>query len=191
MPKTLEAPYEELVDKAKIIFWENGYKSVSYDDLAEALGVSKSTVYNKLGKEQLFIDGLNAYIQTVTDPTLASIRESTEGKESFRHLFYGLADALYDGLFPRNCFMVNTVVEFRNDVEEISEIYGPYFQNIRESYVEVLERAYNLGEIQSRADIPKYVEFLFGVIFTFSVLSKVKTREELKAYFDQQLSLVN
>lgn len=190
MSRELNASYEELVDKAKMIFWNDGYKSVSHDVLAERLGVSTSTVYNKFGKERLFIDGLNAYVQGVSDPALKMMRDSEEGLEAFRTLFYSLIDALYDGLFPRNCLMVNTVLEFRDEVEEINEIYDTYFANLRQSYTQKLERAFDLGEIESKSKIPAYVELFFGAIFALSVLQKVKTPEELKTFFDIQLSLV-
>lgn len=190
MSRIPEASYEDLVDKAKMTFWSHGYKSVSHDDLAEELGVSTSTIYNKYGKERLFIDGLNAYVQSISDPAMKTLRESDEGLEAFRKLFHGLIDSLYDGLFPRNCLMVNTVLEFRNEVEEINEIYHRYFIGLRTSYTQTLERAHRLGEIQSRAKIPTYVDLLFGAIFALSVLQKVKTREELKVFFDNQLKLI-
>ncbi|MFY0673852.1 MAG: TetR/AcrR family transcriptional regulator [Bacteroidia bacterium] len=191
MPRTLNQPYNEMVDKAKHLFWQKGFRAVSNEDLANALGVSKSTVYNRLGKEQLFIDSLTSYFKTVTDPTMETLRNEKGGLKTFENMFFGLIDALFDGYFPRNCLMVNTCVEMRADIDEITPFYEPYFANIRESYIVVLERAFELGEIKSRASIPNYVEFLFGAIFTISVFSKIKTREELKQHISDQLELIN
>lgn len=188
MPKTLNTSYDNLVEKAQSIFWQNGYKSVSPNELAKGLGVSPSTIYNKFGKERLFIDGLQAYVSSFTDPALDIFLNSTEGLVTFKKAFYPVIDALYDGFFPRNCFMVNTVVELRNEVEEVNDVYTSYFPNLRKGYVAVLERAYKQGEIKSRANIPDYVELMMGTIFAISAMSKVKTREDLKKYFDAQIS---
>jgi len=86
--------------------------------------------------------------------------------------------------------MVNTIVELKDDIFELNELYDQYFKNIRKSYTQVLERAYRQNEIKHAESIPDYTEFLLGVIFGLSVLYKVKTRAELRAYVDEQLSLI-
>jgi TetR/AcrR family transcriptional repressor of nem operon len=190
MPKHLDMPFSEIVQKAQMLFWINGFKAVSPEDLANALNVSVSTIYNKYGKDLLFLEALNSYVSSFSDPTLKAMRDSDKGLETFRDVFYRLIDALLDGAFPKSCLMVNTIVELKNDMPELNQLYDQYFKNIRKSYTVVLERAYKQKEIKNSERIPDYVEFLLGVIFGLSILYKVKTREELRAHIDEQLSLI-
>ncbi len=190
MPKYLDIPFNEIVQKAQMLFWMNGFKAVTPEDLADELNVSVSTIYNKYGKDYLFLEALNSYVSSFSDPTLKAMRDSDKGLETFREVFYQLIDALLDGGFPKSCLMVNTVVELKSDMDELNHLYDKYFKNIRKSYTVVLERAYKLREIKNYQKIPDYVEFLLGVIFGLSVLYKVKTREELRAHIDEQLSLI-
>jgi TetR/AcrR family transcriptional repressor of nem operon len=190
MPKHLDMPFSEIVQKAQMLFWINGFKAVSPEDLANALNVSVSTIYNKYGKDLLFLEALSSYVSSFSDPTLKAMRDSDKGLETFRDVFYRLIDALLDGAFPKSCLMVNTIVELKTDIPELKQLYDQYFKNIRRSYTVVLERAYKLKEIENSERIPDYVEFLLGVIFGLSVLYKIKTREELRAHIDEQLSLI-
>ena len=103
MPQVLNSSHEELVQKAQELFWVKGFKGVSVQELSDYLEVSKSTIYNKYSKESLFIDSLEYYTATYSDPFLKQLRETTEGKESLRGFFYSLIDALVDKTFPKSC----------------------------------------------------------------------------------------
>lgn len=190
MSKTLNIPHNELVQKAQTAFWLNGYKGVTVEDLANQLNLSVSTVYNKYGKDELFIEALEMYVTTFSDPTLKAMRESEEGMEAFRELFYMLIDALVDESFPKSCLMINTVLEIRNEMAEVNKIYDEYFDSLRASYSETLLRAYAKGEIKQKEKIPAYAEFLVGLVFGLSVLYKVNSRQQLKDYIDEQLVLL-
>lgn len=186
MPRTLNYTYEELVQKAQHLFWVEGYKTVTPENLANHLGVSTSTIRNKFTKEMLFIDSLEDYINNCSDPVIDKIRYSTKGIEAFRDFFH----MLFDKTFPRSCYMANTVVELRNENEQISKLYERYFGNMREAYETVLKRAIKLDEIKYPERLQKYTDFMMGVIFGISILYKIKSREEMKLYIDEQLSLI-
>ena len=190
MPRTLNSSYPDLVKKAQQLFWEKGYKTVSPKELAGHLDVSVSTIYNKYTKEMLFLDALEDYVVSCSDPVLCEIRESSYGIESFRTFFYKLIDALITRTFPRSCLIVNTVVELRDEEPQVTEIYKRYFGNMIDSYKIVLKRAVSLNEIKHPERIDEYAEFLVGVIFGLGILYKIKSREELEQYVDEQLSLL-
>ncbi|NQU51821.1 MAG: TetR/AcrR family transcriptional regulator [Bacteroidetes bacterium] len=190
MPRTLNYSYDELVQKAQHLFWVEGYKTITPENLAEHLDVSVSTIRNKFTKEMLFMDSLEDYINNCSDPVLDKIRYSTKGLEAFRDFFNLLIDALYDKTFPRSCYMANTVVELRNENEQVCKLYERYFGNMRDSYQTVLKRAIKMNEIKYSERIDEYTDFLMGIVFGISILFKVKSREELKIHINEQISLI-
>jgi len=190
MARTLNNTYPEFVKKAQHLFWVKGYKTVTAEDLAEHLNVSKSVIYNKYTKDMLFMDALDSYVVSLSDPIMAEIRNSKEGLESLRKFFYMLIDALLDKTFPRSCLMVNTVVELRNEQNRVSDIYDRYFGNMRASYLAVLTQATKMNQIKNPQKVQDYADFLVGLIFGISVLYKIKTKTELHLYIDEQLALI-
>jgi TetR/AcrR family transcriptional repressor of nem operon len=192
MAELLEQPYEEIVEKARHLFWTKGYQDITVGDLAEHLEISPSLFYKKYSKDMLFVAALDSYVVSLADPILLQIRNSGDGIEAFRGFFYSLIDALLNKTFPRSCLMVNTVVEMHDqrEREDLREVYGRYFGNVRKTYIAILNRASELNEIKHSNKIELYADFLLGVIFGLSILYKIKSKEELRHHIDQQLRLI-
>ena len=190
MPRVLNNTYEELVEKAQELFWLKGFKGVSVKNLSEFLEVSPSIIYNKFTRDELFLDSLDYYTTNYSDPFLKQLRETTEGLDSLRDFFYKLIEALLDKTFPKSCLMVNTIVELRNENKEVVQRYDDYLRVLKDSYKVVLEKAYHLGQIKDRNKIDDYAEFLLGIIFSLSILYKIKPKEELQRYIDEELAFI-
>jgi len=190
MPKVLNKSYEELVEKAQEIFWLKGFKGVSVKELSKYLGVSQTVLYYKYSKDDLFLDSLNYYTSNYSDPFLKRLRETTDGLGSLRDFFYQLIHALEDKTFPRSCLMVNTVVELRNENEAVVKKYDDYLIALKNSYRVVLMKAVDLGQIKRPEKLDSYEEFLMGIIFSLSILYKLRSKEELYQFVDEQLSFI-
>lgn len=162
MAQVLNKTYDELIIKAQELFWIKGYKGVSVQDLSTHLEVSKSVIYNKYTKDLLFLDSLEYYTTTCSDPFLKQLRETTEGKGALIGFFYKLIDALLDKTFPKSCLMVNTVVEIRNENDDVVLKYKKYFDSLLDSYKVVLDKAIANGQI-------KYPEKKKNMLNFFSV----------------------
>ena len=122
--------------------------------------------------------------------SLARLRESTDGIESLREFFYAVIDALITKKFPRSCLMVNTVVELRDENKDVIQRYDNYLVALKESYLVVLRKAVELGQIKHQERLDQYADFVLGIIFSLSVLYKIKPKEELQEFIDQQLDFV-
>jgi AcrR family transcriptional regulator len=190
MPKSLNSSYDQLVEKAQEIFWLKGFKGISVKDLSSELDISQNVLYNKYSKDMLFLDSLNYYTNNYSDPFLKQLRQTTEGLDSLKEFFYTLIDALINKTFPRSCLMVNTVVELRNENTDVVLKYDDYLNTLKDSYIVVLEKAFNLGQFKNKAKINEYADFLLGIIFSLSILYKIHSREELCIYIDEQLTFI-
>ena len=190
MPQALNQTYDELVFKAQSLFWKQGYKGVNTQELAQYLDVSVSTIYNKYPKDMLFIDSIEYYMNTYSDPFLSQLRASEEGMISLKNFFYALIDALLDKTFPRSCLMVNTVVEMRNENQDVINLYQRYFDALVNSYKVVLDKAIVLDQIKHPEKIDEYARFLLGVIFSLSILYKINDKESLQIFIDERLSFI-
>jgi TetR/AcrR family transcriptional repressor of nem operon len=190
MARVLNASYSDLIERAQEIFWLKGYKGLSVRELSKHLEVSESVLYNKYSKDMLFTGSLDYYTNTYSDPFLSQLRASTEGLESLKLFFYELIEALKNKTFPKSCLMVNTIVELRNENQEVVNRYDSYLEVLKASYVIVLEKAYDLRQFKKKEKIDDYADFLLGIIFSLSILYKLNDTPELRQYIDEQLSFI-
>jgi TetR/AcrR family transcriptional repressor of nem operon len=192
MAQVIEQSYDEVVAKARYLFWTKGYQDIGVKDLAESLEISPSSFYKKYSKDMLFVASLDSYVISLSDPFMEQIRNGDQGMDTFKGFFDSLIDALLTKTFPRSCLIVNTVVEMHNEQDKVdlTGVYSRYFGNMRSTYEVILRRAAELKEIKNIKMIDKYADFLVGILFGLSVLYKVKSKEELQEYVDQQLALV-
>ena len=190
MPRVLQNSYDELIEKAQEIFWKKGFKGISVKNLSAELEVSQTVLYNKYSKEMLFLDSLDYYTSHYSDPFLKGLRESQQGLLSLRDFFYALIDALLDKTFPKSCLMVNTIVELRLENREVVERYDKYIKVLKDSYLVVLEKAFQLEQFKKKSKMDEYADFLVGIIFSLSILYKIRPIEELRKYVDEQLEFI-
>ncbi|MFH8793429.1 TetR/AcrR family transcriptional regulator [Streptomyces sp. NPDC017941] len=114
-PRTFDE--ERALDAAMRAFWANGYEATSTQDLCEATGLGRSSIYNTFtSKHDLFRRALARYIDLMSVPQ-AEILEDTgrSGMERIRALLTRIVDTEYeyreDDGTSIGCLTVNTVVE--------------------------------------------------------------------------------
>ncbi|MFD4633604.1 TetR/AcrR family transcriptional regulator [Streptomyces sp. NPDC058284] len=107
---------ERALDAAMRAFWVNGYEATSTQDLCEATGLGRSSIYNTFtSKHDLFRRALARYMDTMNAAQL-DILEDVERPATDR--VRGLLDRIIDGEFEQRenghsvgCLTVNTTVE--------------------------------------------------------------------------------
>lgn len=88
-------------------FWGKGYADTSLDELCEAAGVNKASLYAGLGdKAQLYRLALQAYVKQVGEGMVAVLDEPGLSLTQALERLMAQAVALYRG--GRGCFMVST-----------------------------------------------------------------------------------
>lgn len=86
---------EKILDKAREMFLKLGFKSVTMDDIANELGVSKKTLYKYYNNKHSLVEEATAqmhqsYINAIcfiTEQGYSPIKENLEIKEMFKEMF--------------------------------------------------------------------------------------------------------
>ncbi|MBV2363151.1 TetR/AcrR family transcriptional regulator [Streptomonospora nanhaiensis] len=113
-PKTFDE--DRALDAAMRTFWANGYEATTTQDLCEATGLGRSSIYNTFtSKPDLFRRALARYIQDKTTTQAAVLEdEQRPALERLRTLLAMIVDA-EAGNRPQGrslgCLTVNTTVE--------------------------------------------------------------------------------
>ncbi|MFG2641887.1 TetR/AcrR family transcriptional regulator [Streptomyces sp. NPDC048370] len=75
-PKTFDEA--RALDAAMHLFWEKGYEATSTQDLCEATGLGRSSIYNTFSsKHALFLRALTRYTEMTTSTQLALLEDET------------------------------------------------------------------------------------------------------------------
>ncbi|MEV6429720.1 TetR/AcrR family transcriptional regulator [Nocardia sp. NPDC051463] len=101
---------ERAVDAAMRAFWTAGYEGTSTQDLCEATGLGRSSIYNTFtSKHELFDRALQRYM-TTKNATIFQLLDSDESATAkIRALFWQVIDAPEEE--PTGCLVVNSTVE--------------------------------------------------------------------------------
>lgn len=179
----------QLVKKAVPIFWKNGYRAVSYQDLADGMGISHSFLYNQWGKEQLLLDSIESYLSENIDPVFHFIEHSEKGIEAIRAVYHEVANSNFQEN-PCTCMLMNVALELKDEVKSLRPVYDHFLENMRKSYSAALHQSHRTGGIKYAEKIPKYVEMLVGLMFGLNILLHYKSSKELIVYIDSFFDLI-
>ncbi|HEX2019585.1 MAG TPA: TetR/AcrR family transcriptional regulator [Aurantimonas sp.] len=116
-----EFDVDEALDKAILLFWQQGYEGTSLADLVDAMGITKPSLYAAFGnKEELFRKAVDRYAgrRLVYLDEILSQSSSRRAIEGFLMMFTG-AEAP-DGT-PRGCLMVQGALVCSPDGDSVKD----------------------------------------------------------------------
>lgn len=167
-PRTFDE--DRALDAAMHAFWANGYEATSTQDLCEATGLGRSSIYNTFtSKHDLFRRALARYIELMSAPQ-ADILEDVgrSGIERIRALFARIVDTEFDyrddDEHSIGCLTVNTVVELaRRDPEAAALAERDLTHRLALMRV-ALEAGQRDGTITTRRDADTLARFINATI---------------------------
>lgn len=147
------------IDEAVDLFWRRGCDAVSIQDIVDALGLNRGSLYTTYGdKEQLWLRALGRYC----DLRNARLAELTADPAApvlprIRALMADLTQPA-DGL-PRGCLIVNAITERTAD-SATRDLALRQIGHVEETLRQALEGARDAGEIPPTASPGQLARFL-------------------------------
>ncbi|WP_328648299.1 TetR/AcrR family transcriptional regulator [Amycolatopsis sp. NBC_00348] len=189
MARPREFDESAAVDSAMHAFWEHGYEATSTQDLCDATGLGRSSVYNTFtSKKALFERSLTHY----TDSQLTARQALLEGPGTAAERLTALFTTTIDAELERDrrgCLVVNTLAELgmpddgigaalRSDTERNLAMLG---QCAREGVLD--------GSLLPGRDPADVAQFVLNTVTGLKVMSRRGTsREAMYAVADLALS---
>lgn len=156
----------EVVAKATLAFWKNGYESTSISDLEAITGLSRVSIYNTFGdKHGLFLAVLDHYHSTV-EARLAAIL-GHDGLAGIERFFRGMTlPRAPETPFNHGCLMVNAVLDSRDASPDVVARIRAYRATFKSAFAAALDRAAAAGEITgSTALREQRSDYLVGLLW--------------------------
>ncbi len=94
------------------VFWEKGYEAASMQDLVDATGLLKGSLYGAFGgKQALYMIALAHYDHTRIQAGIDMLTGEGSAREKITRLFDTVIDAARAGVFAGGCLLCNASVE--------------------------------------------------------------------------------
>lgn len=126
------------------VFWTKGFKATSYDDLTRTTQVKKQSLYCVFkNKRELFLNALALY----REQSVAMVEELASREMSPLKKLEVICEAALapnDEAMSRGCLIVNSVLEFGTDDEEVNREVALMFNQVGQ----VLEKVIRSGQEQ-------------------------------------------
>ncbi len=192
MPRKKQYEIDAVIDKAMLTFWHNGYKSTSVRMLEKEMGINQFSIYSSFGnKHDLFIEVLKKYKNYVKSTFLKELLNSEGSVDDIRRFLYDFGHSIRTGKNSCGCLMVNTGAEIdEKDVMIMHEV-KLYFDFIKSTFVNTLEKTKLKGELTKDFEINKSANFLLGSLQGLSVYAKFQNEEEINDFIDSIMKTIS
>jgi AcrR family transcriptional regulator len=187
-------PREFCVDQALAqalrVFWEKGYEGTSLNDLTEAMGITRPSLYAAFGnKESLFRKALDLY----ETEKLAYIRKALEqptARGVAETMLRGSVDNVTSNDEPHGCMGVITSVACGPESQSVREEVVQRGEMGKRALIERFVRAKEEGDLPAHVDPEGLMRVLIAMLQGISVqANQGATREELDRLVESGLAL--
>jgi TetR/AcrR family transcriptional repressor of nem operon len=162
MARTKSFDVEDAVDRALGVFWEKGYAATSAQDLVDALGINRSSLYGTFGsKDELYQRALARYVEL---SGLAGLRGEGPLRPRLRRALWAAAEPDLEPRSARGCFACNAALERGAHDGAVRAQVRASFQATRDILLDELVAARDRGELPAEADLTRLADGLVVMV---------------------------
>ncbi|MBS1662476.1 MAG: TetR/AcrR family transcriptional regulator [Bacteroidetes bacterium] len=174
MPRTKSFNEEDMLDKAKDLFWRKGFNGTPPQDILDETGLSRSSLYDTYGdKYTLFIKTLQRYRDRETSAVIDFIDQAEDIPQAFRQLFQETYRECLSSQGRRGCFMINTVHELVPHDARVETIVQENRQATEDALARAIRRGQQKGQIAKEHQPRSLARFLLNALWGLTTQVKL------------------
>jgi len=165
---------EVAVDQAMEVFWRKGYAGTTPQDLVDALGIGKGSLYHAFGsKHALFEQALSRYRDSQTRALVHLLEEPGPVKERLRRVLGLLVAGDLADPDRRGCMAVNAAAELGGNDEAATGQVRRMLDLTEGAFRALIEEGQRSGEIAPGRDPAALGSLLLNTVVGLRVLARV------------------
>jgi TetR/AcrR family transcriptional repressor of nem operon len=191
MPRQKEYRKKDVLNASTQIFWKKGYKGTSMNDLVEATGLNKHSMYSEFGsKEGLFLSCIEHYAEETNKDLFSILTKKPLGLNNIKSYFYNRADYLSSD-DSNSCLLINSAIEMNVLSNAIIDKVRTYLSLQEKAFYDCLKAAQRSGEIPANKDIKKLAHYLICFLEGLNVIGRTNPdKKALKLLVREVLSFI-
>lgn len=178
MARTREFDRTIVLRKAIEVFWTRGFDSTNLLELLEAMGLSKSSLYETFGdKNKLFEEAIDFYIKEIAFSKVEKLLNASSVKVGFQAFFAEQIRCCTDGKFPGGCFLVNTAISLKNVPPPLAKKIRKTVAQMRAIFLSQIQKGQKAGEIPRVKDASALASAIIGTSMGMNVMARVNMQD--------------
>ncbi|AUP77320.1 TetR/AcrR family transcriptional regulator [Flavivirga eckloniae] len=165
MPKVETFDKELVLKKAANVFHNKGFNAASMQDLVDATGLNRSSIYNSFGgKLDLFLECLKSYRDLFYTKVSKRLQNADNPLDAIERLFELYLDEIVSDKDDKGCFITNCTSEMANQNESIVSFLNANRTSFLEFLEELVEKGQEQSVINNNKSANEYALYLFSSI---------------------------
>ena len=155
------------------VFWSKGYGATSMRDLTNAMGLSKSSLYDSFGsKHELFLETIDFYRENISSQVKSVAELQMPARQLIMAVLSRAVDRILEPNSRRGCYLNNCAVEVASDDPEAAARCRAGMAVMEESFLRLVRRAQAEGTISGDKDPESLARYLTSAINGIMVIGK-------------------
>ncbi len=174
MARTKEFNREEVVSKAVEVFWSKGFEATSIQDLVDAMGINRGSIYDTFGdKAGLFREAIRHYQLDAPSQNLLDKAETGDPRGEIERFFNALISRDTCGDIKRGCLVTNSITELSARDEKMAAQFKAGVGHVEDALFTLIKRGQETGDIAPWREPRSLARSLLATAQGMIVLSKV------------------
>lgn len=182
MPKTEIFDKDQALEKASNVFHAKGYNATSMQDLVDATGLNRSSIYNSFGnKHSLFLECLKLYQNQNNKATTKAMFKANTALEALEALFGMLLKEIVNDRQNKGCLIANCKSEMANQDKAINSFLKTNQDHSLALFSGLIAQGQEAGDINTKQSAEDYALYLYTALQGFrltGILTNNKQRLE-------------
>jgi TetR/AcrR family transcriptional regulator, copper-responsive repressor len=173
-----------VLDKALKVFWQKGFAATSLDDLVEATGVNRPSLYAGFGdKESLYLKAMQRY-RARTDSQLDAVLTCSGQNDTVRSIIRRYFDIMIDTYtgeaeHPLGCAFMCTALNEAPQHESILEMLQNTIDQFDTRFETFFAQARDMGFIRQDQDPKALSQMIIGLTANLGVRARAGASREM------------
>lgn len=173
MPKIKQFNKEKVLEAASNIFRQKGYNGTSIDDILNATGLSRSSLYDSFNdKHNLYVQSLEFYKKNEQAQYEQVNEKALNGLQKIETLFKSVVNHLVEHPNDNGCLMVNAAAEMSKQCYKTQQVICNNKDDVQELLSGWLACAQEEKVISLTKPVKAYSQFLYNNLCGLRVLSQ-------------------
>ncbi|MFI8962383.1 TetR/AcrR family transcriptional regulator [Streptomyces sp. NPDC053493] len=162
------------------LFWRQGMASTGIQDIVNATGVNRSSLYSTFGdKQALYLAALRRYLEYRSQPVFERLAEDDRGLPAVSEFFTGLVAARCSGEYARwGCMVSNAHAGAENADPQVRAVLDQHHQRLRDAMHAALVTAEARGQLAPGVDVGSSADLLALLAYGVNLRSRAGAPEQ-------------
>ena len=178
---------DEVIEKAKNLYWEKGYHATSMRNLQDVVNMHPGSIYAAFGsKDKLFTESLNRYAVEGAKRLADCVAQKDTVLDGLQHFIHTVIVCNKATAPSGMCMIVKTVAELtQNDSPELLAHATSILEGIEASFAKLFAQAVDSGEIGKDKDPIELARYLQIQIIGLRTYAQVTNDQQaVERYID-------